>query len=316
MDRLRRKLAVIRSAVTRAINEFQALLSSSDATAGELTENLNILELKEAALKAVDSEIQDGVDIDHLEEERESVEAYQVLICRLRTRATLKLDALRTPNIISNAAERLQVWDQGHQQSRTIVIKLSRLQNRKFEGYLHNKKPFWDQFEGFIHHKPDLSSIDKFRYLTSYLFGKAEDSIRGLPIMESNCNIAVDILKDRFVQTQAIIDDHKTRLLNLRRITTSIDVMALRRLNDDITINVRNLKAHGLKVEEYSALLHAAEKKRLPDDLVLRYRQQTATDIADSTGCLQTFLNFLKSRVESRERGLEINPNQVNLSKA
>ncbi|KAG0427759.1 hypothetical protein HPB47_025210 [Ixodes persulcatus] len=106
MDRLRRKRAVIRSAVTRATNELQALLDSSDATAGELTENFNIPELKEAALKAVESEIEDGVDIDHLEEEMESVEVYQVSICRLRTRTTLKLDTPRTPNIVSNAVER------------------------------------------------------------------------------------------------------------------------------------------------------------------------------------------------------------------
>ncbi|KAG0425225.1 hypothetical protein HPB47_027597 [Ixodes persulcatus] len=114
MDRLRRKRAVIRSAVTRATSELQALLDSSDATAGELTENLNILELKKAALKAVDGEIEDGVDIDHLEEEMESVDAYQVSICRLRTRATLKLDALPKPNIALNAVERLQDRNQGH----------------------------------------------------------------------------------------------------------------------------------------------------------------------------------------------------------
>ncbi|KAG0413224.1 hypothetical protein HPB47_009615 [Ixodes persulcatus] len=95
MDRVRRKRTVIRSAVTRATNELQALLVSSDATAGELTANLNILELKAAALKAV--EIEYGVDIDHLEEAMENVEAYQVSVCRLPTRATLKLDALHTP---------------------------------------------------------------------------------------------------------------------------------------------------------------------------------------------------------------------------
>ncbi|KAG0439996.1 hypothetical protein HPB47_016440 [Ixodes persulcatus] len=178
MERLRRKRAVIRSAVTRATNELEALLDSSDATAGELTESLNILVLKEAALKAVDGEIEDGVDIGHLEEEMESVEAYQVSVCRLRTRATLKLDALHTPNIASNALERLQDRDQGH----------------------------------------------------------------------------------------------------------------LRRLYDDITINVRSLEALGVKAEEYSVLLHAAVKKRLPDDLVLRYCQQRATDIADSTGRHMTCL--------------------------
>ncbi|KAG0419569.1 hypothetical protein HPB47_004012 [Ixodes persulcatus] len=173
--------------------ELQAPLDSSDATAGELTKNLNILELKETALKAVDSEIEDAVDMDHLEEEMESVEVYQVSICRLRTRTTLKLDALRTPNIVLNSVERLQDRDQGHQ----------------------------------------------------------------------------------------------------------------RRLYDDITINVRSLEALGVKAKEYSVLLHAAVKKRLPDDLVFRYCHQRATDIADSTGSLQTFLNFLKSEVESRERVLK-----------
>ncbi|KAG0426521.1 hypothetical protein HPB47_026373, partial [Ixodes persulcatus] len=170
MNRLRRKRAVIRSAVTRATNDLQALLNSSDAAA----------------------------------EEMDSVEAYQVSICRLRTRATLKLDALRTPNIVSNAVERLQDRDQGHQR--------------------------W--------------------------------------------------------------------------------------LYDDIKVNVRSLEALGVKAEEYSVLLHAAVKKRLPDDLVLRYCQQRATDTADSTGSLQTFLNFLKSKVESRERVLEIKPDQASPSEA
>ncbi|KAG0425719.1 hypothetical protein HPB47_027148 [Ixodes persulcatus] len=200
MDRLRRKRAVIRSAVTGPPTSCKLYW-------------IPRMQPLEAALKAVDGEIEDGVDIDHPEEEMESVEAYQVSICRLRTRATPKLDG-------------------------------------------------------------------------------------------------------RFGQTQAIIDDHMTRLLNLKNVTTSSDVTALRRLYDDITINVRSLEAFGVKAEEYSVLLHAAVKKRLPDDLVVRYCQQRATDIADSTGSLQTFLNFLKFEVESRERVLEIKPDQASPSKA
>ena len=58
-----------------------------------------------------------------------------------------------------------------------IMCKLPKLVIKEFDGSVLNWQTFWDQFESTIHSKTNISNIDKFGYLTSYLCKSAYDTI-------------------------------------------------------------------------------------------------------------------------------------------
>ena len=50
-----------------------------------------------------------------------------------------------------------------------VMCKLPKLVIKEFDGSVLNWQTFWDQFESTIHSKTNISNIDKFSYLTSFL---------------------------------------------------------------------------------------------------------------------------------------------------
>ncbi|XP_077553215.1 uncharacterized protein LOC144167985 [Haemaphysalis longicornis] len=175
----------------------------------------------------------------------------------------------------------------------------------KFDGTIQGWRSFWDQYEATIHRNSQLSTIDKFKYFKGYLVGTAQDTICGLSLTESNYQIAIDLLEERFERKDFAINDHMTRLLQLQAVDLAQNVGALRRLYDEVVKNVRSLEALGVKQEQYSALLRVAIEKWLPHELVLRYCQQKPEE-ADTRSTFSALLDFLKKEVRSREEAIEI----------
>ena len=64
--------------------------------------------------------------------------------------------------------------------SNVPAIKLPKLNIQNFCGNPTRWSTFWDTFESPIHNNPTLSTIEKFRYLLSYLEGPAAAAIAGL----------------------------------------------------------------------------------------------------------------------------------------
>ena len=50
-----------------------------------------------------------------------------------------------------------------------VHVKLPKLSMKKFSGNLTTWTTFWDSFKATVHANPDLSNIDKFNYLNSFL---------------------------------------------------------------------------------------------------------------------------------------------------
>ena len=61
-----------------------------------------------------------------------------------------------------------------------VMCKLPKLVIKEFDGSVLNWQTFWDQFESTVHSKTNISNIDKFSYLTSFLCKSAHDTISGL----------------------------------------------------------------------------------------------------------------------------------------
>lgn len=115
-----------------------------------------------------------------------------------------------------------------------ITVKLPKLQIPKYNRELRSWETFWNQFDLTIHRNTSLSNISKFRYLRSYLVGKAQVAIKGLQMTEDNYSITVDVLKQRFGRKDLIIDDHMSRLLRMRPVHDSSNVERLRALFDEL----------------------------------------------------------------------------------
>ena len=67
---------------------------------------------------------------------------------------------------------------------------------------------------------PNLSSVDKFKYLKSLLTGTAQSSVAGLALTSANYEKAVDLLKQRFGHRQMVISSHIEVLTKLPKVYT------------------------------------------------------------------------------------------------
>ena len=101
------------------------------------------------------------------------------------------------------------------------MCKLPKLVVKEFDGSVLNWQTFWNQFEYTIHSKTNISNIDKFGYLTSFLCKSAHDTISGLAPTNHNYLEAVQLLKNRYENPQLLINTYMKQFVQLGRIIKS-----------------------------------------------------------------------------------------------
>ena len=141
-----------------------------------------------------------------------------------------------------------------------------------------------------------LTIIDKFNYLVSLLEGSALRSIKGLAITEENYQAALDILQERFGNSQQIISTHMDELLKLQP-CTSEKSSQLRYMYDKVSVNVRGLEAMGIRSEQYGSLLIPVIMCKLPIDVRLQIARNTKKDV----WVIKDLLELIRKEVEARE---------------
>ena len=80
------------------------------------------------------------------------------------------------------------------------VVKLPKLDFKKFSGGLLNWQELWDSFNSAIHSNPSLSPVEKMTYVRAQLEGDAADVISGLPLTNANYEQSMKLLKERYGQ--------------------------------------------------------------------------------------------------------------------
>ena len=90
----------------------------------------------------------------------------------------------------------------------TVKVKLPKLELKPFDGNILNWQPFWDRFQSSIDSNSNISPVDKFAYLQSFLSPSASKCISGLTTTAENYNEAVELLKQRYGNTQVLINPH------------------------------------------------------------------------------------------------------------
>ncbi|XP_054709448.1 uncharacterized protein LOC129219153 [Uloborus diversus] len=187
-------------------------------------------------------------------------------------------------------------------------VKLPRLTIETFDGDICKWPEFWSRFKTAVHENYNLSNVEKFSYLKSYLCKDAELAISGLSITEENYSKSISILESRFGKKELIIDRHMANLLSLESCRNSRNVLALRRLYDKCQVEINALKSLGIEPDSYGTLLFPILIRSTPGDLALDFNKNHEAQENKITD----LINFLKREVESRERMILITqPNET-----
>ena len=87
-------------------------------------------------------------------------------------------------------------------------VRLPKLSLPKFPGSVLQWKGFGDAFQAAVHNKPSVSPIIKFNYLKDNLNAQALIVVIGLELSKENYEVALEMLKTRFGDTNRILEAH------------------------------------------------------------------------------------------------------------
>ena len=183
------------------------------------------------------------------------------------------------------------------------TVKLPKIEIPKFAGDPKDYRPFRDSYDVSVHNRDDISIVEKFTYLKSYLVEDAAKSIKGLSLTERNYKEALEILERRYGNKQVIVNSHMEELIKINSISTSGDPKKLRDLYDRVESNLRSLRSLDIDPESYGCLLVPVLRNKLPNDLrlVLNRKFNSNTEVWKIT----ELMHELKIEIEARERCIQ-----------
>ena len=97
-----------------------------------------------------------------------------------------------------------------------------------------------------------------------YLEGQAKRTVEGFNITKENYQKALDLLWERFGNTQVVITTHMNELLKIKYVKSDKDVAGLRQLYDTLEVHVRLLLSLNVNSQSYGTLLSPIIMERLP----------------------------------------------------
>ncbi|XP_049274155.1 uncharacterized protein LOC125759434 [Rhipicephalus sanguineus] len=240
MERLKSKRTSRRSLNTRIINEARALLSDATATVDQLNAIYGRLKANNDELNQINQELESHIADEEFEQEYNTVVEYEDNATSVMSELLSKRD--RMVAAISSTPE-LQTSSVASTAGASGT-KLPKLTIAPFAGDLCRWNDFWEQFDQMIHRNGSLTATDKFNYLRFFLRGDAASAIVGLPTTEACYKDAIDILKRRFGDKTRLEQEYFSRLRTLPSVRSS-DLTALRKLYDQVVINIRGLETLG-----------------------------------------------------------------------
>ena len=111
---------------------------------------------------------------------------HETIFCieaRLKVKATVENVSISSNN--SNVSGSETSGGGSTVSAKSCKAKLPKLSLPTFSGDPVAWTTFWESFSFAIHQNEDLSDIEKFQYLQSFLQKSAADTIRGLPLTRS-----------------------------------------------------------------------------------------------------------------------------------
>ena len=287
----------LRHELEAVFHEGEAMCSSDLSTleAAVLSDYLETLESVSFNLKEIHTEI-----VDLIEEEKEvapQVSEHFKFERRIKKAAAsakivlYKISKDTATNLDSSISTNTSI------RANKGSAKLPKLNIKAFDGNPLHWKTFSDSFLEMID-KADISDIEKFSYLRSYLIGPAEETLSGLSLTSENYKVALEMLTNRFGDNQVLISAHMTSLLKVDVIRSVKDSKGLRKIFDSIEAQIRSLENLGIKPEQYGPMLIPILTSKFPDELNLILSRKMGRGVWD----ISNALDILTAEIEARER--------------
>ena len=190
----------------------------------------------------------------------------------------------------------VSVGDNYGRQDRRNKVRLPKLEMKKFGGDLMAWPEFYETFKVSIHDNYELSDVERFSYLKTYVFGEAASCIQGLPLTPGNYFQAIKLLEDRFGNKQLIVSKHMNALLDLPAVVSASHIKELRSVFDKIVVNIRALNALGITSEQFGPMLSPVVMKMLPNNIKFEISRRLG-----SAWKIDQLLDILSSEIKTRE---------------
>ena len=275
--KLRKKRTTKRNTINRkTLVEVEQLLGDDgevelEEREANLGARLEFLEESLSVIKELDAQIADLIDdVVEAEGDEDEAVAFKLKVSTVTKKIRTFFDTQR----IKEESRSGVLADYGGSRmlsgaSRKMGVRLPKFEIKMFDGDVSKWKSFADTFDAAIDSKDFLSDVEKFTYLRGYLEGDALQCIEGFPVTEENYGEAMNLLKERYGNTQVIISSHMNRLINLDKVM-SCNVTELRRLYDKVESNVRALSTVGINKEHFGPLLIPIVLEKLPNAIRLQ----------------------------------------------
>lgn len=293
MEALKAERKVVRSAVTKLVNKIGDLFEKSeDADTDEYEELLDLLLTKEDQLGRLDQGVKALLKAEDLEGEFGGVEVYKEKIEVWKFRLNKKI---KTLGHISEVKKEVNASKNN--------VRLPKIDMIKFSGDVMAWSSFWNAYEVSVHNNADLTKVEKFNYLKSYLRESALDAVEGFSISDANYDSAIDILENRFGRRDVLINAHMNSFLDLQPVRSANDLKGLRKLYDLCNVKIRSLDALQIKTDSFGNLLCPLLLRCLPREIAFDYAKSKGTDDCFDVDGL---MSFVKQEIESRERAVSL----------
>ena len=131
----------------------------------------------------------------------------------------------------------------GHDDNATKTVNtvnLPKLEISKYNGDPTKWQSFFDSFQATVGKSTNLIGAEKFNYLRCFLEGDALREIAGFSLTNDNYKEGLELLKNRYGNTQQIIAAQMNVLVKMSSVDNE-DLSGLRKLFDDVVSHVRSL---------------------------------------------------------------------------
>lgn len=290
------------------LDKFSKINCPSAVEIIELKLKLNKIESLSAKFDELQSEIEvlNQSTLDTEIEIRESIE--QDIIINIATAKSL-IDHQHEVQLIQKRLS--MVGGQCSSDHSEANVKLPRIQISKFDGSYFRWLEFRDTFKNLIYDNDNISDIQKYHYLNSYLEGDAARVVSNFEITAANFVKAWSMLNERYNNKRQLRDNHLDSLCNIQTMTRE-SAKGLRFLIDHINKNLRALSTLGMPTDQWDGLLVFMLSKRLDPRTLLKWEEARNAIHEDSEVTLETFNKFLCERanvIESMSRNNYYNSN-------
>ena len=112
--------------------------------------------------------------------------------------------------------------------SKTISMKLPKLEVKRFSRDPKEYKSFKNSFETAVNRSSDIAEVEKFTYLKSFLTGETSRAVKGLAVTTENYEEALKVLDKRYGHVQVIVNSHFEELTKLPVVHNNNDTAKLR----------------------------------------------------------------------------------------